>query len=286
MSRIAYVNGKYVRGEDARVSIEDRGYQFADAIYEVCLLIDGVFWDMDGHLARMHRSLEELQITAPMSDASLKVVMHRVASRNRLKDALVYLQISRGAAPRNHAFPKLTVEPSLVVTARPFNIHQNDDTAAAGVEVVTRPDIRWGRVDIKTVGLLPNALAKQAAVEAGCGEAWLVRDGHVTEGTSSNAWIVRDDGVILTHPKTNEILGGITRETTLKCAADLQIRVCEQKFTVDQAKTASEAFITSATSLVMPVTKIDSVTIGDGKPGPVALRLRDAYKRRALAQAG
>lgn len=281
MTTIAYVNGAYVEMNDAQVSIEDRGYQFADGIYEVCLVIGGRYWDFAGHLDRMERSLSELRMSAPMPRAALQIVMTQLVRRNRLKDALVYIQVTRGTAPRNHAFPPPDTPPSLIMTAKRFDLNGSDAIAATGVSVITHPDIRWGRVDIKTVSLLPNVLAKQAAKDADAAEAWLVRDGVVTEGSSSNAWIVDGDGALITHPKGFEILGGITRQTALSCAADLQIKVKERAFTVDEAKSASEAFITSATNLVTPVIAVDEAQIGDGKPGPVALRLREAYKLRA-----
>ncbi len=281
MPRISYVNGRYIRHEEAVVHIEDRGYQFADGIYEVCLVIDGRYWDMEGHLARLQRSLDELRMAAPMDGGSLKVVMDELVRRNRLRNALVYIQVTRGVAPRNHPFPDGYVEPALVMTTRRFDINGSDAQAEKGVNVITRPDIRWRRVDIKTVSLLPNALAKQDAKEAGAAEAWLIRDGHVTEGTSSNAWIVDADGVLVTHPKTNDILGGITRETTIACAEELQIKVEERPFTLSEARQAKEAFISSATNLVMPVVQIDDAKVGSGAPGPVTARLREAYKSRA-----
>lgn len=281
MPRIAYVNGHYVSHANARVHIEDRGYQFADGIYEVCLVIDGQYWDLEGHLARMERSLKELGMRAPMGRASLQTVMRELLRRNRLKDALVYIQVTRGVAPRNHGFPSGAVEPALIMTAQRFDLDASDALAMKGVRVITQSDIRWGRVDIKTVSLLPNVLAKQAAKEAGAYEAWLVRDGKVTEGSSSNAWIVDKKGVLITHPKGNEILGGITRETAIACAEELQIRVEERPFTIEEAMGAAEAFLTSATNLVLPIVAIDGEPVGDGAPGPVALRLREAYKARA-----
>ena len=281
MSGIAYVNGRYVPLEDAAVSIEDRGYQFADGIYEVCLFIGGGYWDYNGHLTRMERSLRELKMQMPMSRAALRVVMNEIVRRNRLTEALVYIQATRGVASRNHAFPPASTPMSLVITAKRFNVDDSDMSAEKGIAVITQPDIRWGRVDIKTVSLLPNVLAKQAAVEAGCSEAWLVRDGKVTEGSSTNAWIVDQDGSLITHPKSFEILGGITRETAMSCAEALQIKVIERPFSVDEAKKAAEAFVTSATNLVTPVIAIDGVPVGSGAPGPVARRLRDAYKLRA-----
>lgn len=281
MPHIAYVNGQYVPQRDAAVHIEDRGYQFADGIYEVCVVVDGAYWDMDGHLARMERSLKELSMAAPMDIGSLKVVMGEVIRRNRLKNALVYMQVTRGVAPRNHSFPRPETSPSLVITARRFDFNQSDAKAAKGVSVITQPDIRWGRVDIKTVGLLPNAMAKEAATKAGAFEALLVRDGFVTECSSSNAWIVDESGALITHPKGNSILGGITRQTAIACAEELQIKVIERPFTIEEAKAAPEAFLTSATSFVMPIVAIDGAQIGAGTPGPVAKRLREAYKARA-----
>lgn len=281
MAGIAYVNGGYCAISDAQAHIEDRGYQFADGIYEVCLVIDGRYWDANGHLDRMERSLKALRIQMPMSRAALEVVMREVLRRNRLKNALVYIQVTRGVAPRNHPFPKGDVPPALVLTARRFDLDQSDCLAEKGVSVITHPDIRWGRVDIKSISLLPNVLAKQAAAEAGAAEAWLVRADKVTEGSSSNAWIVDEKGDLITHPKSHEILGGITRETAIACAKELQLKVHERPFSVEEAKSAAEAFITSATNLVTPVVKIDDNLIGDGEPGPVALRLREAYKERA-----
>ncbi len=283
MSRIAYVNGQYVPLSEAGIHIEDRGYQFADGIYEVCLVIDGRYWDLDGHLARMERSLNELQIDLPMHMSALKIAMRELLNRNRLRNALVYIQTTRGVAPRNHPFPDGKIAPALVMTAKRFDLDQSDAKAAKGIGVITQPDIRWGRVDIKTVGLLPNVLAKQAANEVGAGEAWLIRDGHVTEGSSSNAWIVDARGVLITHPKTNEILGGITRQTAMNCAQELQIKVEERPFTPQEALKASEAFLSSATGLIMPIVKIDGNPVGNGVPGPITLRLREAYKARARA---
>lgn len=277
MPRIAYVNGAYAPIEAASVHIEDRGYQFADGIYEVVLRVGGKFWDLDGHLKRWARSLAELEIRAPMSEAALRIVIAKLVEKNRLGDCAVYMQATRGVAPRNHPFPSAEVEPALVLTAKPIDLEKLNAKASMGVRVITRPDIRWGRVDIKTVGLLPNCLAKEAAVREGAAEAWLVRDGKVTEGSSSNAWIVNEKGDLITHPLGNQILGGITRQTAIACAESLQMKVVERAFTVDEALAAREAFITSAMNLVTPVIAIDGKKVGDGKPGPVATRLRDRY---------
>lgn len=283
MSRVAYVNGRYVRAEAAAVHIEDRGYQFGDGVYEVCLAAAGRFCDLPGHLARLERSLGALSIRPPMSMAALKMTMRTLLRRNKLKDALVYIQVTRGVAPRNHPFPIASIEPALVMTARHFDFAGSNAQAEKGVSVVTAPDIRWGRVDIKTINLLPNVLAKQAARDAGAAEAWLVRNnGEVTEGSSSNAWIVDQTGALVTHPLGHEILGGITRESLLLCAQKLQIKVIERPFTIEEAKSAPEAFLTSATNLVMPVTKIDDKLVGEGRPGPVATQLRGAYMAAAV----
>ncbi len=277
MPRIAYVNGAYVRLRDAAVHIEDRGYQFADGIYEVALFVAGRFWDLDGHLARWERSLKALEIPAPMSERALRAVIRRLVTVNRLGDCYVYMQATRGVASRNHPFPVEGTASSLVLTVKPLNLAKLNANAAKGISVITQPDIRWGRVDIKSVGLLPNILAKEQARRVGAGEAWLVRNGKVTEGGSSNAWIIDKSGALVTHPLGNEILGGITRQTVIRCAELLQLRVEERAFSVEEAKAAREAFITSAMNLVTPVISIDGSQIGDGKPGPVARRLRDAY---------
>ncbi|HNR77660.1 MAG TPA: D-amino-acid transaminase [Parvularculaceae bacterium] len=277
MPRIAYVNGAYRPLKDAFVHIEDRGYQFADGIYEVALRVDGRFWDLDGHLARWGRSLKELNIAEPMSERALRLVIGRLIAKNRLGDCYIYMQATRGVAPRNHPFPLEGTRPSLVMTVKPLDLRKLNLNAQKGISVITEPDIRWGRVDIKSVGLLPNILAKEKAKRQGSGEAWLVRNGKVTEGGSSNAWIVDEDGALITHPLGNEILGGITRQTVIRCAEELQLRVVERPFTVDEAKNAKEAFITSAMNLVTPVIAVDGARIGNGKPGPIALRLREAY---------
>jgi D-alanine transaminase len=277
MPRLAYVNGAYVPLRDAAVNVEDRGYQFADGIYEVALRVGGRFWDLDGHLKRWARSLSELSIAPPMSERALRIVIEKLVAKNRFGDCMIYMQGTRGVAPRNHPFPPEGTRPSLVITAKPIDLAKLNANAAKGVKVITHPDIRWGRVDIKTVGLLPNALAKEAARQKGAAEAWLIKDGKVTEGASSNAWIVDESGALVTHPLGNEILGGITRQTTIACAQDLQIKVVERPFTLEEARSAREAFITSAMNLVTAVIAIDGEPVGDGKVGVVAQRLRDAY---------
>jgi D-alanine transaminase len=286
MGRIAYVNGRYGPLSESSVHIEDRGFQFADGVYEVWAVMDGRLADHAGHFARLWRSLGELQIDPPMSEAALDRVLRETIRRNRMKDGIVYLQITRGVARRDHAFPSPAVAPTLVITAKPQDFAALDKKARAGTAVITRPDNRWGRCDIKTVGLLPNALAKQAAKAAGAGEAWLVdADGYITEGSSTNAWIVDAQGRLRTRDTGANILRGITRLSLLDLARDCQIEVVEAPFTLAEAKAAKEAFFTAASAFLTPVTAIDGERIGDGQPGPVTLRLRDLYVRRARERA-
>jgi D-alanine transaminase len=276
MSRIAYVDGQYLPHGSAVIHIEDRGYQFADGVYEVLAFVGGHIVDEDPHLVRLRRSLSELRIAAPMSDAALKIVMREVVRRNRADDGILYLQITRGVAPREHAFPK-RANPVLVVTSRarrPVDRGIMD----RGVEVITIPDIRWQRCDIKSIALLPNVLGKQLAREAGAYEAWQVdRDGHVTEGTSTNAWIVTGDRTVVTRQADNAILNGITRLAVLDIIRREGYRFIERPFTVDEAKSASEAFLTSTTNGVVPVVKIDGVPVGNGGSGQLARSLCDHY---------
>jgi len=285
MSRVAYVNGRYQPHGEASVHIEDRGFQFADGVYEYFAVFDGKLADAEGHLERLWRSLAELRIDPPMTEAALLIVIGETIRRNRFKDGAVYLQITRGAAPRDHAFPNPPPPPTVVVTAKPFDFAAADAKAEVGVKVLTQPDIRWGRCDIKTVGLLPNALAKQAAREAGAYEAWLVDEmGLITEGASTNAWIVDAAGVLRTRDTQANILRGVTRKSLLPIAAEAGLTVSETPFTVAEAKAAREAFITAASTFVMPVVAIDGAVIGDGRPGPVALRLRALYMRNARSK--
>jgi D-alanine transaminase len=286
MGRIAYVNGRYRPHGEAVVHIEDRGFQFADGVYEYFSVFAGKLADAEGHLERLWRSLSEIRIRPPMSEAALMVVLHETVRRNRIRDGSVYLQITRGAASRDHAFPHPSTVPSVVVTARSVDFAAANAKAARGVAVITQPDQRWGRCDIKTVGLLPNALAKQAAREAGAEEAWLVDElGFVTEGASTNAWIIDADGSLRTRDTNANILRGITRKTLIDLAAEAGIAVSQRPFTVDEAKAAREAFITAASTLVMPVVAIDGHKVADGKPGPVGMRLRALYEQNARATA-
>jgi D-alanine transaminase len=283
MSRIAYVNGRYRLHADAVVHVEDRGYQFADGVYEVIAVQRGRMVDEGPHLSRLDRSLSELRIPWPMSRRALRVVLVEVIGRNRIIDSgLVYLQITRGVAPRSHAIPSATAS-SLVVTARPLPPFDRD-AARKGVAVITIPDIRWKRCDIKTVSLLPNVLGKQQAIDAGAFDAWMIdSDGAVTEGTASNAWIVSAAGELVTRQASSAILNGITRCAVFEIAADQGFRLVERPFTVPEAKSAAEAFQTSTTSLVRPVVRIDDTMIGDGKIGPLTERLLDFYAGHMLA---
>jgi len=276
MPRIAYVNGRYLPHANASVHIEDRGYQFADGVYEVMAVAQGRLVDEGPHMERFRRSLAELRIAEPMSAAGLGIVMREVIRRNRLRDGILYLQTTRGVAPRDHLFPAEAV-PSVVMTvrrAKPPSI----DAIEKGVGIVIQPDIRWGRCDIKSVSLLPNVLAKQAAREAGAYESWFVdKDGFITEGSSTNAWIVTQAGEVVTRQRDNSILPGVTRAVLLDLARRDGIKVTERPFTPTEAKAAGEAFLTSTTSIVLPVTAIDGQKLGNGKPGPVAQRLRRLY---------
>lgn len=286
MGRIAYVNGRYVPHGEAMVHIEDRGYQLADAIYEVWALFDGKLGDAEGHFARMERSLGELSIAAPMSRAALTLVLKEMIRRNRVRDGLLYLQISRGVAKRDHAFPNPPVRPAVVMTVSAVDRAAAEARAAKGVSVVTTPENRWGRCDIKTVGLLPNALAKQKARVAGAAEAWFVDDlGFVTEGASSNAWIVDGEGRLRTRDTNANILRGVTRHTLLDVIRREGLEVDERPFTPAEAVAAREAFITGAGTLVLPVIAVDGKRVGEGRPGPVAARLRRLYIEQAKAAA-
>lgn len=286
MGRIAYVNGRFVRHGDAFVHIEDRGYQLADGVYEVWALFGGKLADAEGHFGRLERSLGELRIDMPMSRRALTTVLKETVRRNRAREGMVYLQITRGVAPRDHAFPIEPVRPAVVITVSAVDRAAAEARAAKGVSVVTTPENRWGRCDIKSIGLLPNVLAKQKARETGAVEAWFVDDlGFVTEGASSNAWIVDADGRLRTRDTNANILRGITRSSLLDLMAGEGMAVDERPFTPAEAVGASEAFITGAGTLVLPVIAVDGKSVGDGRPGPVAKRLRRLYIEQAVASA-
>ena len=284
MSRIAYVNGRYLPRNEAKVAVEDRGYQFADGVYEVCEVRGGRVVDERRHMARLDRSLGELRIARPMSPAALAIVLRETIRRNRVRDGIVYVQVTRGVARRDFAFPADHTRPSLVVTARSNDLEHLEQTAVEGIAVVTVPDIRWKRVDIKSVALLPNVLAKQTAREQGAREAWLVDgEGRITEGASSNAWIVSRDGKLITHPLGHDILAGITRSVVIDVIKAQGLTLEERPFTLEEAYAAREAFITSASQIVIPVVSINGRPVGNGAPGLVATGLRRDYHRHAEA---
>ncbi len=282
MSRIAYVNGRYRPHREATVHVEDRGYQFADGVYELCEVRAGRMVDERRHLDRLQRSLRELRISLPMPLTALGVVMRETIRRNRVRDGIVYLQITRGVARRDHGFPPAGTPPSVVVTARNLDVAGNEKRAAQGIAVISLPDQRWARVDIKSTALLPNVLAKQAARDQGAQEAWLVdRAGTVTEGASTNAWIVTDAGKVVTRPADQGILRGITRSVLLQAIAAAGLEFEERPFTLEEAYAAREAFVTAASQIVMPVVRIDGRPIGEGTPGPLATALRRDFHRFA-----
>lgn len=278
MPRIAYVNGRYVPHATASVHIEDRGYQFADGVYEVCEVARGNLMDRTRHLDRLDRSLRELQIGWPIARRAVEMVMGEVVRRNRVENGLVYVQVTRGVAPRDHFFPTAAVQPALVVTAKRTDPSASALRAERGIKIITVAENRWDRVDIKTIGLLPNVLARQKAREAGAAEAWFIDpDGTVKEGAATNAWIVTADGRLVTRPAEAGILRGVTRSTVMDVASKLGLTVDERGFSVDEAKQAKEAFITAATTVVMPVVEIDGVSVANGHPGSVTLSLREAF---------
>jgi len=276
--RFAYVNGRYVPHADGAVHIEDRGLQLGDSIYEVFAVRDGRLRDEEGHLDRLVRSVGEIRIAMPMARAALKLVMRELVRRNRIRDGLLYMQVSRGAVKRDHPIPASVPRPTLILTARPYDFIGAERRASGGVAAITQPDLRWGRCDIKTTQLLANLLAKTEARKAGAYEAWLVdRDGNVTEGASTTAWIVDKDGHVVTRQLSNAILPGVTRRVILEAAAEAQMTIVERAFTPDDVKSAREAFISSAANAATPITSLDGVKIGDGKPGPLSRRIAELY---------
>ena len=278
MSRIAYVNGRYLPRRDASVNVEDRGYQFADGVYEVCEVREGAIIDQPRHLARLESSLGELRIRMPVAASALPVILRETVRRNRVRNGIVYLQITRGVARRDFSFPPLHTRPSLVVSARSLDRAGNEKRAARGIAVVTVPESRWARVDIKSVALLPNVLAKQAARDRGADEAWFVDgEGRVTEGASSNAWIVTRDRRVITRPADNGILQGITRTVLIQVLEAHKLTFEERPFRLAEAYAAAEAFVTAASQIVMQVVRIDERPIGGGRPGPVAKALRESF---------
>ncbi|MEJ1996314.1 MAG: D-amino-acid transaminase [Limibacillus sp.] len=282
MSRIVYVNGEFLPEEEAKISVFDRGFLFADGVYEVSTVIRGKLVENEGHLKRLGRSLAELKMAPPCSDAEIETVQKEVVARNQLDEGMIYLQVTRGAADRDFAFPE-DAKSSLVMFTQEKSVLESK-SAEKGISVVTLPDIRWKRRDIKTVGLLAQSLAKQQALDAGANDAWMVEDGYVTEGSSNNAFIITADGKLVTRDLSNEILHGITRKAVLALAERDGIEIEERAFTPEEAYEAAEAFSTSASSFVMPVVRIDDRIMSNGAPGPVSKRLRELYIEMALAE--
>jgi D-alanine transaminase len=283
LNPIAYVNGAFIPLSEARISVLDRGFLFADGIYEVSAVLDGKLVDNDAHLARLQRSVGEIALALPETLDRIIDIQKKLIARSELRNGLVYIQVTRGEAPRDFIFPK-DVKPTLVMFTMEKDV-VNTPAAKAGIAVKTVPDIRWARRDIKSVGLLAQVLAKQVAAEHGCQEAWLIEDGLVTEGGSSSAFIVTQDDVIVTRPNSSAILPGCTRKAVLALAEERQLRIEERSFSVAEALLAKEAFITSASSFVQPVVRVDGFLIGTGKPGPIASRLREIYVDFARATA-
>ena len=280
MSRTFYVNGEFVAEENATISVLDRGFLFADAVYEVSTILNGRLIDNKAHLKRLARSLSELSMAPPCPDEDIVQAQLKLVQLNEVNEGLLYLQVSRGVADRDFAYPK-NAKSSLVMFTQVKQL-LNSPLAESGMHIISIPDLRWKRRDIKTVGLLAPSMGKQAAQDAGVHDAWMVEDGLVTEGTSNNAYIVTKDKKIQTRHLGTEILSGITRQAVLKFARQADYEVIEEPFTIEQARQASEAFVTSASSFVMPVVNIDGVSLGDGTPGPVSRKLRDVYIQTAL----
>ena len=276
MGRTVYVNGAYLDEAEASVSIFDRGFLFADGVYEVTSVLDGKLVDFPAHIERLERSLGELGMGLPMTGDELTEVHRQLVARNDLNEGLVYLQVTRGSADRDFAYPSEDT-PQTVVLFTQARALEDTELARRGAKVLSVPDIRWARRDIKTVQLLAPSMCKMAAKAEGKDDAWMVEDGYVTEGTSNNAYIVTKAGVIVTRNLSNSILHGITRAAVLDLAREAQMKVEERPFTIEEAQEAAEAFITAATTYVTPVVEIDGVELGDGKPGPLAARLRELY---------
>ena len=286
MSRIVYVNGEYLPEEDAKISIFDRGFLMADGVYEVTSVLGGKLIDFDGHAVRLERSLRELEMENPISKEDLLQVHRELVSRNGVEEGMIYLQITRGAPEdRDFVFPDPeTTPPTVVLFTQNKPGLANNPVAEKGIKVISIEDIRWGRRDIKTVQLLYPSMGKMMAKKAGADDAWMVQDGHVTEGTSNNAYIIKGHQII-TRGLSNDILHGITRAAVLRCAQEAQMEVVERPFSIAEAQEADEAFITSASTFVMPVVTIDDRKLGSGQPGPVAARLREIYLEESLKQA-
>ena len=284
MTRIVYVNGEFVNEEDAKVSVFDRGFLMADAVYEVTTVVDGKLIDYPAHMERLKRSLGELDMDEPAQIGDLLDIHRELIGKNNITNGLIYLQVSRGVADRDFAYPEAGTPTSLVLFTQAKNPLENK-LAETGARVITVPDQRWGRRDIKTTQLLFPSMAKMMAKKAGVDDAWLEEDGFINEGTSNNTWIVTKDGKLVTRHLSNSILHGITRRATLRCAELLQLEVEERPFTKEEAANANEAFFTSASAFVCPVVEIDGHPIGEGKPGSVVTRLREIYLEEAMKEA-
>lgn len=282
MSRIVYVNGEFLPEADAKISVFDRGFLFADGVYEVSSVLNGKLIDNEGHLVRLHRSMDELEMAAPASDEAITSAQYELISRNNVQEGLVYMQVTRGSADRDFAYPAAGTPSSLVMFTQEKNLI-NSPIAQKGIKVIGINDIRWQRRDIKTVGLLAPCMGKMQAKAAGADDAWMVEDGFVTEGTSNNAYIITQDDVLVTRHVGNQILNGITRRAILKLAEQTELTIEERSFTLEEAYAAKEAFVTSATTFVWPVVEIDGHVIADGKPGTFATKLRELYIAEALA---
>jgi len=282
MSRIVYVNGAFLPEADAKISVFDRGFLFADGVYEVCSVLNGKLIDNEGHIMRLHRSMDELGMAAPASDEAIATAQDELIKQNNVKEGLVYLQVTRGSADRDFAYPPADTPTTLVMFTQEKNLISSP-IAKTGIKVISVEDIRWLRRDIKTVGLLAPCMGKMQAKAAGADDAWMTEDGFVTEGTSNNAYIITQDNVLVTRHVGNAILNGITRRAVLKLAEHTELTIEERPFTLEEAYAAREAFVTSATTFVWPVIEIDQHVIADGKPGEFAKQLRKLYIAEALA---
>lgn len=280
MSRIVYVNGDYFPEEDAKISVFDRGFMFADGVYEVASVLDGKLIDNDAHLARLERSLGEISLAMPCSGEELLAIQREMLVRNNLVEGMLYYQVTRKSDDRDFYFPK-DAKSSLVMFSQEISL-RNNPKAETGMSIISMPDLRWQRRDIKTLQLLYPSIAKTEAKNQGADDAWFVEDGFVTEGSSNNAWIILQDGTIVTRQLSNEILHGITRRSILKLAAERQLKIEERPFTIEEAQQAREAFVSSATTFVMPVVAIDGISLSDGKPGELTKKLREIYIAEAL----
>ncbi|MDE2385141.1 MAG: D-amino-acid transaminase [Alphaproteobacteria bacterium] len=274
MGRICYVNGNFVPEQEAKVSVFDRGFLFGDGVYEVTPVIKGKLVDYPAHIERLGRSLRELKMAWPCTEAELRAMHEELVKKNNLTEGIIYMQVTRGVADRQFNFPK-DVKSTLIAFTQVMTLVDNPN-ARTGIKVITTPDIRWGRRDIKTVMLLASVLGKQEAVDKGVTDAWMVQDGKITEGTSNNAFIVKD-GKVITRPLSNDILPGCTRRALFRLAKEHGVEIVERLFTPEEAHAADEAFITSASQFVMPVTEIDGKRIGGGQPGPVSRKMRELF---------